>query len=167
MYGVATVSRVDKNIGLFCRIASLLECLFAKETYNLIDPTNQSHPISVSKVCHSSNTLYYICPKHDCYCVRRVVAHFKMLLHSMILCRPAVACTRTHHARAHTHTLSFLHTHRHTHRHTRTRTHTLSLSLSLLFSLSQTRTQTHAQTHTPTSTSTHHTLTYILLLSMS
>jgi len=44
-YGVATVSRIDKIIGLFCRILSLLEGSFAKETYNLIDPTNQSHPI--------------------------------------------------------------------------------------------------------------------------
>jgi len=43
-YGVATVSRIDKVIGLFCRIASLLYVSFAKETCNLIDPTNCSHP---------------------------------------------------------------------------------------------------------------------------
>jgi len=43
--GVATVSRIDKIIGLFCRILSLLLGSFAKETYNFIDPTNQSHPI--------------------------------------------------------------------------------------------------------------------------
>jgi len=45
LYGVATVSRIDKIIGLFCRISSLLQASFAKETYNFIDPTNQSHPI--------------------------------------------------------------------------------------------------------------------------
>ena len=45
-YGVATVSRIDKILGLFCRILSLLQGSFAKETYNLIDPANQSHPIS-------------------------------------------------------------------------------------------------------------------------
>jgi len=45
-YGVAMVSRIHKNIGLFCRIASLLQGSFAKETYNLIDPTNCSHPIT-------------------------------------------------------------------------------------------------------------------------
>ena len=39
------VSRIDKIKGLFCRIASLLKVSFAKETYNLIDPTNCSHPI--------------------------------------------------------------------------------------------------------------------------
>ena len=44
-YGVATISRLDKIIVLFCRIASLLWGSFAKETYNLIDPTNISHPI--------------------------------------------------------------------------------------------------------------------------
>ena len=44
-YVVATVSRIDKIIGLFCRMASLLYVSFAKETYNFIDPTNCSHPI--------------------------------------------------------------------------------------------------------------------------
>jgi len=42
---VATVSRIDKIIGLFCRISSLSQGSFAKETYNFIDPTSQSHPI--------------------------------------------------------------------------------------------------------------------------
>jgi len=45
-YGVATVSRIDTIIGLFCRILSLLLGSFAKETYNLIDAANQSHPIT-------------------------------------------------------------------------------------------------------------------------
>jgi len=46
-YGaVATVSRIDKIIGLFCRIASLLQGSFVKETYNFIHPTNQSQPIA-------------------------------------------------------------------------------------------------------------------------
>ena len=37
--GVATVSRIDQ-------ILSLLQGSFAKQTYSLIDPTNQSHPIA-------------------------------------------------------------------------------------------------------------------------
>jgi len=45
-YGVATVSRIDKIIGLFCRISSLLQGSFAKKTYHLIDSSNQSHPIA-------------------------------------------------------------------------------------------------------------------------
>jgi len=48
-HGVATGSRIDKVIGLFCRILSLLYGFFAKETYNLINPTddNQSHPLDI------------------------------------------------------------------------------------------------------------------------
>jgi len=42
---MATVSRIDKFIGLFCRISSLLQGSFAKETCNLIDLTNQRHAI--------------------------------------------------------------------------------------------------------------------------
>ena len=45
-YGVATMSSIDKFIGLFCRIASLLWGSFVKENYNCIDPTNMSHPIA-------------------------------------------------------------------------------------------------------------------------
>jgi len=44
-YGVATISRLLKIIGLFCRTQSLLQGSFAKETYNCIDSTNRSHPI--------------------------------------------------------------------------------------------------------------------------
>ena len=40
VYGVATVSRIDQIIGLFCRISSLLEGSFAKETNDLKEPTN-------------------------------------------------------------------------------------------------------------------------------
>jgi len=43
-YGVATISRLLKNIGLFCRISSLLLGSFAKETYIFKEPTNSSHP---------------------------------------------------------------------------------------------------------------------------
>jgi len=46
---VATVSRIDKIIGLSCRILSLSLGSFAKETYNSIDPTNQSHPIPFAR----------------------------------------------------------------------------------------------------------------------
>jgi len=42
-YGVATISRINKMIGLFCRILALLKGSFAKETCNFIDPTKQSH----------------------------------------------------------------------------------------------------------------------------
>ena len=58
MYGLATVSRIDKMIGLFCRILSVLQGSFAKETYNLIDATNQSQPIctSTTAILHSNKS---------------------------------------------------------------------------------------------------------------
>ena len=49
-YGVATVSRINSIIGLFCRISSLLQGSFAKETYNFKEPTNRSHSICGCKV---------------------------------------------------------------------------------------------------------------------
>jgi len=39
-YGLATISRRLQMIGLFCRISSLLQGSFAKESYNLKEPTN-------------------------------------------------------------------------------------------------------------------------------
>ena len=44
-YGVAMISRLFEIIGLFCRIWSLLQGSFAKETYNFKEPTNHSHLI--------------------------------------------------------------------------------------------------------------------------
>ena len=48
-YGVATISRLLKITGLFCRIQSLLQGSFAKETCNFKEPTNRSHPTSPKK----------------------------------------------------------------------------------------------------------------------
>jgi len=45
-YGVATISRLLKIIGLFCRVWSLLQGSFAKETQNFKEPTHLSFPIS-------------------------------------------------------------------------------------------------------------------------
>ena len=41
-YGVATISRLLIIIGLFCRIQSLVQGSFAKETYNFKEPTKRS-----------------------------------------------------------------------------------------------------------------------------
>jgi len=46
LYGVASISRLLKIIGLFCRISSLLQGSFAKETCNFQRPTSRSHRIS-------------------------------------------------------------------------------------------------------------------------
>ena len=47
LYRVASVSSIDKTIGLFCKRALLKRRYSAKETYNLIDPTDRGHRISV------------------------------------------------------------------------------------------------------------------------
>jgi len=44
-YGVASISRLLKIIGLFCKRAWLKRRYSAKETYDFKEPTNRSHPI--------------------------------------------------------------------------------------------------------------------------
>jgi len=56
-YGVATVSRIDKIIGLFCKRDLQKRRYFAKETYNLIDPTDRSHSVS------DTSQFWYLCHK--------------------------------------------------------------------------------------------------------
>jgi len=46
-YGVATISRLLQNIGLFCKRALQKRGYSANETCNLVEPTTCSHPISV------------------------------------------------------------------------------------------------------------------------
>ena len=53
-YGVATISSLLTIIGLLCRIWSLLQGSFAKETYHFKEPTNRSHPIVHSHVTQST-----------------------------------------------------------------------------------------------------------------
>ena len=45
-YGVATISRLHKIIGLFCKRSLLKRRYSAKETYEFKERTNRSHPIS-------------------------------------------------------------------------------------------------------------------------
>jgi len=72
-YGVATIGRLLKMTGLFCRILSLLQGSFAKETYNFKEPTNCSHPIGGGVVPGSQAlqciALQYICLTCVCVCV--------------------------------------------------------------------------------------------------
>ena len=50
---MATIGKLLEIIGLFCRISSLLQGPFAKETYDFQEPTNRSHPIRTFGI-HSS-----------------------------------------------------------------------------------------------------------------
>ena len=48
----AEYDSILQNIGLFCRIGSLLQGSFTKETCNFKEPTNRSHPIyNFCKLC--------------------------------------------------------------------------------------------------------------------
>jgi len=84
-YGVATVSRINKIKGLFCRISSLLQASFAKETYNLIDPTNCIHPIwSMSvfmSIWHESSTDVTRLVQILCHTYEWVFAHICTMKH--------------------------------------------------------------------------------------
>jgi len=66
--GVATVSRTDEISGLFCRTSFLLWGSLVKETYNLINLTNRSHPISQYSACihtqYITSYSYSITPRH-------------------------------------------------------------------------------------------------------
>jgi len=48
MYGVATISRLPKIAGLFCKRALQKRKYSAKETYHFKEPTVCSHPTAVS-----------------------------------------------------------------------------------------------------------------------
>ena len=44
-YGVATIIRLLKNVGFFCKRALQKRSIFCKETYIVKDPTDRSHLI--------------------------------------------------------------------------------------------------------------------------
>jgi len=73
-YGGASISRLLKSIGLFCRISSVLQGSFAKETYNFKEPTHRSHPIASKpiKLRHNVQSL----PTPNPICMREVVNRY-------------------------------------------------------------------------------------------
>jgi len=54
IYGVATTSRMLKNIGLFCKRDLQKRPIFCKETCIFKHPTNRSHPIQWNVACVSA-----------------------------------------------------------------------------------------------------------------
>jgi len=49
-YGVATISRLLKITGLFCKRALYKSLYSAKETYDFKEPTNRSHPMIAGRI---------------------------------------------------------------------------------------------------------------------
>ena len=65
-YGVASIHRLLKIVGLFCRISALLQGSFAKQTYDFKAPTHRSHPISIMSQTQTVSFLYmYECRHRD------------------------------------------------------------------------------------------------------
>jgi len=101
IYGVATVSRIDTIIGLFCRIASLLWGSFATETYNLINPTHHSHPICVLTACvchmpyawHDPSTWSHMCDVTHSHTWHDLFACVTWLIHLELRRNVRRACT--------------------------------------------------------------------------
>ena len=179
VYGMATISRLLKTIGLFSKRALYKRLYSAKETYNFKKLTNLSHPISHHDVCET--LLRYLTHPpvsrvcHIVICVWRVVfvfffsltlTHtywcmwdtFKLVdsftsLQSVSRCHLSVTCRMCFLMQCDIST----HIHKHTQTHTQIHRHTQTLSL--------THTRTHAHTctqaHTCTNTHTHtHTCTH-------
>ena len=57
-YGVATISRLLKIIGVFCKRALQKRLYSTKETYDFKEPTNRSHPIYM--YVHQYTYVWYI-----------------------------------------------------------------------------------------------------------
>jgi len=56
VYGVATISRMLKNIGLFCKRDLQKRPIFCKETYIFKHPTHRSHPIREQETTYTPNS---------------------------------------------------------------------------------------------------------------
>jgi len=69
-YGVATMSRMLKNTGLFAEYRSLLCISFAKETYIFKHPTNRSHPMSWKQ---ESKKTHLLCSRESCHIFEYIV----------------------------------------------------------------------------------------------
>ena len=83
-YGVATISRMLKNIGLFCKRALQKRPVFCKETCIFKHPTNRSHPIL--RIVHVSIQVFmYIHYVH-------VFIHLFMCKHSCIYVHTSCKC---------------------------------------------------------------------------
>ena len=113
---MATISRLLKIIGLVCRISSLFQGFFAKETYHLKEPTNRSHPIT-----HNRNSLQQTATRCDEHCntLQHTATHCNTLQHTAAHCstlqHTATHCNTLQHTAAHCSTLQHTAAHSYTH----------------------------------------------------
>jgi len=131
-----THTQTNTIVGLICRIASLLQGSFAKETYDFINPTNQSHPIYDPSHTHCAHT-------HTHKQIQiNIDIHTHTHAHTHTSGRPDGA---KDFAKKKNHRIRIVYAHTHTQTHKRTHIHTQT----------HTNTQTHTHTHTCANTHTH------------
>ena len=146
-YGVATISRLLKIIGLFCKRALRKRRYSAKETYNFKEPTNRRRaiPLSLQRHMHRYTQTYTDIHRHT-----QTYTDIQTL-------------TPTNTGRTYTHSHIYTHACSHVTQqgwgdiHARTRTHarlTLDSSRTLRLAVCS-RTHTYAHTHANTHTHMH------------
>ena len=59
-YGVATIGRLFKIIGFFCKRALEKRLYSAKDTYNFKEPTNLRHPMAIQRASNRCQPMSYI-----------------------------------------------------------------------------------------------------------
>ena len=104
--GVATIGRLLKIIGFFCRIWSLLLGSFAKETYNFKEPTDRSQPIYSFLL--KMPGLVWVALQHTathCDTLQHTATHCNTLQHT------ATHCDTLRHTATHCDTLRHIVTH--------------------------------------------------------
>jgi len=77
VYGVATISRLLRIIGLFCKRALEKRRYSAKETHNFKEPTNRSHPIAGYDVYLSIDSESYTCIQ---FCQNICMTHISSII---------------------------------------------------------------------------------------
>jgi len=86
-YGVATMSRLLKMIGLCCERALQKSLYSAEETYNFKKPANRSHPIGSSRLIldtHYTRSLHTLIA-HTHYTLHTPITHYTHTLHTLIV----------------------------------------------------------------------------------
>jgi len=118
-YGVASVSRIDKIIGLFCKRAVYKGLYSAKETCNLIDPTNRSHPINTKICIYLTHTHTHAYTRMHTYEQSHTARQSSFMI---CTCISTISCALTYKHRYEFYI--FVHMHTYTHACTHTLTHT-------------------------------------------
>jgi len=87
-YEMATISRLLKIEGLFCKIALLKRPTFFTETYNFKEPTNCSYPIPEYTYTNSLANISYICSyTHVCiYMYVYIYINVHIYINVCVLC---------------------------------------------------------------------------------